>query len=45
LEQEGLMGKTPKKHSAEVKFRVMVEFFQRSEVAEVARRYSVHPSN
>ena len=38
------MGKTPKKHSAEFKFRVVVESIQRNEVAEVARRYSVHPN-
>src|SRR4030042_6323204 len=38
------MGKTPKKYSAEFKFRVVVESIQRSEVAEVARRYSVHPN-
>jgi len=38
------MGKTPKRHSAEFKFRVVVESIQKNEVAEVARRYSVHPN-
>jgi len=38
------MGKTPKRHSAEFKFRVVVESIQRNEVSEVARRYSVHPN-
>jgi transposase len=38
------MGKTPKEHSAEFKFRVVVESNQRNEVAEVARRFSVHPN-
>ena len=33
------MGKTPKKHSAEFKFRVVLESIQKHEVAEVARRY------
>ena len=38
------MGKTPKKHSGEFKFRVVLESIQKQEVAEVARRYGVHPN-
>jgi transposase-like protein len=38
------MGKTPKRHSAEFKFKVVLESIQRNQVAEVARHYSVHPN-
>jgi transposase len=38
------MAKKPKRHSAEFKFRVVLESIQKNEVAEVARRYEVHPN-
>jgi len=38
------MGKKAVRHSAEFKFRVVLESIQKNQVAEVARRYGVHPN-
>jgi transposase-like protein len=38
------MGKKLRKHSAELKFRIVIESIRNNKVAEVARRYSVHPN-
>jgi transposase len=38
------MGKKVKKHSAEFKFKVVLESFLKNNVAEVARQYAVHPN-
>jgi transposase-like protein len=42
---EDLMGKTPKKHNGEFKFRVVVESIQINEAAEIVRRLGVHPAS
>lgn len=36
------MGKRPKKHSSQFKFKVVLESFIKGNVAEVARQYGVH---
>jgi len=38
------MGKAPKRHTADFKFRVVLESIQKNAVAEVARQYGVHPN-
>ena len=38
------MGRQAKKYSAQFKFKVVLESFQAESVAEVARRYGVHPN-
>jgi transposase-like protein len=38
------MGRKIRRHGADFTFRVVVESVQKNEVAEVARRYSVHPN-
>jgi len=38
------MGRSIRRHSADFKFRVVVESLRKNEVAEVARRYAVHPN-
>lgn len=38
------MGKAPKRHSAEFKFRVVLESIQRNSVADVAREHGIHPN-
>jgi transposase-like protein len=38
------MGGKLSRHGADFKFRVVVESLQKNEVAEVARRYAVHPN-
>jgi transposase-like protein len=38
------MGKRSKKYSPQFKFKVVIETFQKDSVAEVARRYDIHPN-
>ena len=38
------MGKKVNRRSGEFKFRVVLESIQQNQVAEVARRYGVHPN-